>query len=121
MRREQVLSNTIAKKGIKSHPERVTGPNGVGVSLMGGLINLNHPHSIGFFRNYIFTKNLGKKDLIGGIMKDNQIKSLRAVNENVMGILQRFKTIADGYRNWRKRFGLRPNLIAGLYNWKIKS
>ena len=32
-----------------------------------------------------------------------------------------FKIIADRCRNRRKRFGLRFNLIAGLYNWEIKS
>lgn len=45
----------------------------------------------------------------------------RVVNENVIGMLKRFKIIADKYRNRRKRFGLRFNLIAGIYNWELKS
>jgi hypothetical protein len=40
----------------------------------------------------------------------------RVVNEHVIGALKRFKIIADKYRNRRKRFGLRFNLIAGIYN-----
>ena len=44
----------------------------------------------------------------------------RVTNENVIGMLKRFKIIADKYRNRRKRFGLRFNLIAGIYNWELK-
>jgi len=44
----------------------------------------------------------------------------RVVNENVIGMLKRFKIIADKYRNRRKRFGLRFNLIAGIYNWELE-
>ena len=28
-----------------------------------------------------------------------------------------FCILAERYRNWRKRFGLRYNLIAAVYNW----
>ena len=40
--------------------------------------------------------------------------------ENVIEMLKRFKIIAERYRNRRKRFGLRFNLLAGLYNWELK-
>ncbi|KJV75005.1 IS5 family transposase ISOt6 [Orientia tsutsugamushi] len=43
----------------------------------------------------------------------------RVVNENVIGMLKRFKIIADKYRNRRKRFGLRFNLISGIYNFDL--
>ena len=43
----------------------------------------------------------------------------RVVNENVIGMLKRFKIIADKYRNRRKRFGLRFNLIAAIYNFEL--
>jgi hypothetical protein len=43
----------------------------------------------------------------------------RVLNENVIGVLKRFKIIADKYRNRRKRFGLRFNLIAGIYNFEL--
>ncbi len=47
------------------------------------------------------------------------ISSWRVLNENVIGMLKRFKIIGDKYRNRRKRFGLRFNLIAGIYNYEI--
>jgi hypothetical protein len=52
--------------------------------------------------------------------QNRKISSERAVNENVIGSLKRFKIISDKYRNRRKRFGLRFNLIAGLYNHDIE-
>lgn len=54
--------------------------------------------------------------------KNNQkLASTRVLNENVIGMLKRFKIIADKYRNRRKRFSLRFNLIAGLYNWELSN
>jgi hypothetical protein len=44
------------------------------------------------------------------------ISSQRVLNEHVIGKIKRFKIVADKYRNRRKRFGLRFNLIAGIYN-----
>ncbi|KJV51782.1 putative transposase [Orientia tsutsugamushi str. UT76] len=41
------------------------------------------------------------------------------MNENVICMLKRFKIIADKYRNRRKRFGLRFNLISGIYNFDL--
>ena len=45
-----------------------------------------------------------------------RISSERVVNEHEIGALKRFKIIADNIRIRRKRFGLRFNLIAGIYN-----
>ena len=42
--------------------------------------------------------------------KNRALSSERALNENVIGMIKRFKIIADRYRNRRKRFGLRFNL-----------
>lgn len=50
---------------------------------------------------------------------NQQISKERVVNENVIGSLKRFKIIADRYRNRRKRFALRFNLIAGIYNLEL--
>lgn len=50
---------------------------------------------------------------------NHQISKERVLNENVIGSLKRFKIIADRYRNRRKRFGLRFNLIAGIYNLEL--
>jgi len=52
--------------------------------------------------------------------KENRnLSSERVLNENVIGMLKRFKIVADRYRNRRKRFGLRFNLIAGIYNYEL--
>lgn len=51
--------------------------------------------------------------------KNRTLSSERVLNENVIGMLKRFKIIADRYRNRRKRFGLRFNLIAAIYNMEL--
>ena len=51
--------------------------------------------------------------------KNQQLSRDRVLNENVIGMLKRFKIISDRYRNRRKRFCLRFNLIAGIYNLEI--
>ena len=43
----------------------------------------------------------------------------RILIENVMGFLKRFKIIADRYRNRRRRFGLRFNLIVAICNMEL--
>lgn len=50
---------------------------------------------------------------------NREISSQRVVNENVIGFIKRFKILSDRYRNRRKRFGLRYNLIAGVCNKDI--
>ena len=65
-------------------------------------------------------KKSKKRPLTKEDKKNNKnLASDRVLNENVIGMLKRFKIIADKYRNKRKRFGLRFNLIAGLYNWEL--
>ncbi|KJW06654.1 DDE superendonuclease family protein [Orientia tsutsugamushi str. UT144] len=44
----------------------------------------------------------------------------RVVNETIIGMLKPFKIIADKYRNRRKRFDLRSNLISGIYNFELR-
>ena len=51
--------------------------------------------------------------------KNRQLSCERVSNENVIGMIKRFKIIAERYRNRRKRFGLRFNLIAGIYNFEL--
>jgi len=51
--------------------------------------------------------------------ENRKISSERALNENVIGCMKRFKILSDRYRNRRKRFGLRLNLIAGIYNYEL--
>ncbi len=50
---------------------------------------------------------------------NRELSSQRVLNENVIGMIKRFKIVSDRYRNKRKRFGLRFNLIAAIYNMEI--
>ena len=52
--------------------------------------------------------------------RNSELSSQRVLNEHVIGMIKRFKIVSDRYRNRRKRFGLRFNLIAGLYNFELK-
>jgi hypothetical protein len=65
-------------------------------------------------------KNTKTKRLTKQEKQQNRIYSRdRALNENVIGMVKRFKIVADRYRNRRKRFALRFNLIAGIYNFEL--
>jgi hypothetical protein len=46
------------------------------------------------------------------------VSSERFLNDHVIGLIKRFKIVSDRYRNRRKRFGLRFNLITGICNYK---
>jgi hypothetical protein len=48
---------------------------------------------------------------------NRQVSSDRVLNENIIGFIKRFKIVSDRYRNRRKRFALRFNLIAGICNF----
>ena len=50
---------------------------------------------------------------------NQKLASERVLNENVIGSIKRFKIIADRYRNRRRRFQLRFNLISAIYNMEI--
>ncbi|SPR13889.1 IS5 family transposase ISOt6 [Orientia tsutsugamushi] len=67
-------------------------------------------------------KKSKKNPLTKNDKKNNsRLAGERVVNENVIGMLiKRFKIIADNkYRNRRKRFSLRFNLISGIYNFEL--
>lgn len=48
------------------------------------------------------------------------LASRRVVGEHVLGKLKVFRILGEKYRNRRKRFGLRLNLMASLYNLDLK-
>lgn len=52
-------------------------------------------------------------------VRNKMLSSERVLNEHVIGKIKRFKIVSDKYRNRRKRFGLRFNLIAGIYNFEL--
>jgi hypothetical protein len=68
--------------------------------------------------NSIVPKKSSKKKPLSKEEKqqNRNISSKRVLNEHVIGRLKVFRIIGGRYRNRRKRFGLRFNLIAGIYN-----
>lgn len=52
--------------------------------------------------------------------QNREVSRKRIVVENVLCMLKRFRILSDRYRNRRKRFGLRFNLIAGMYNYELE-
>jgi hypothetical protein len=48
--------------------------------------------------------------------RNRVLASQRIVCEHVVGQLKVFKILAERYRNRRRRFGFRINLLAALYN-----
>jgi len=52
---------------------------------------------------------------------NHQLNSRRIFVEHVIGKVKIFKIVSDRYRNRRRRFSLRFNLIAGLYNYELAS
>ena len=52
--------------------------------------------------------------------RENRLLSRRRiVVENVIRHIKIFRIVSERYRNRRRRFGLRFNLIAGLYNYEL--
>ena len=79
-----------------------------------------HPNSTTPYKRKRKEKNKARVPLTKEQRRHNhQLASDRILNEHVIGALKRFKIIADRYRNRRKRFGLRFNLIAGIYNLQV--
>ncbi|MBE9205855.1 IS5/IS1182 family transposase, partial [Nostoc sp. LEGE 06077] len=51
---------------------------------------------------------------------NRDLAKVRVVGEHINRKLKIFKILSDRYRNRRKRFSLRFNLIAGLYNYELR-
>jgi hypothetical protein len=52
---------------------------------------------------------------------NRKISSERVTNEHAIGFIKRYKIVSERYRNRRKRFGLRFNLIASICNYELPS
>jgi hypothetical protein len=52
--------------------------------------------------------------------RNKELARNRVIGEHINRRLKIFKILADRYRNRRRRFGLRFNLIAGLYNYELR-
>jgi len=51
--------------------------------------------------------------------ENKELAKERIIIENVFAHLKRFRILQGRYRNRRKRFGLRFNLIAAIYNYEL--
>lgn len=51
--------------------------------------------------------------------ENKTFNSQRVRIENVFATIKKFRILHQTYRNRRKRFGLRFNLIAGIYNFEL--
>lgn len=51
---------------------------------------------------------------------NRELAKRRIVIEHVIGKLKVFRILQERYRNRRRRFGLRTNLIAAIYNMELK-
>lgn len=81
-----------------------------------GYLGLQKLHS----NTAIPKKKSKKKPLTAEDKRNNrELSSQRVANEHIIGTIKRFKIISDRYRNRRKRFGLRFNLIAGICNAEL--
>ena len=61
-----------------------------------------------------------KKELSQRQKKENRdLASIRIVVEHVYRSLKIFRILSERYRNRRKRFSLRFNLIAAIYNYEL--
>lgn len=98
------------ESGIRIHPKTE-------VLVDSGYTGLQKIHE----KSWVSKKRSRYKSLTREERKENRdLSSKRALSENVIGQLKRFKILSDRYRNRRKRFGLRFNLIAGIYNRELK-
>lgn len=52
-------------------------------------------------------------------LENSQLASVRIVVEHVYRHLKIFRILSERYRNRGKRFGLRFNLISGIYNYEL--
>ena len=68
------------------------------------------------------TKRSKHHQLTAQEKQDNRLLSRRRiVIEHIFGRLKVFKILAERYRNRRKRFCLRFNLIAAIYNRELSN
>ena len=65
-------------------------------------------------------KRSRKKELTKEQKQHNHtVSSSRVQVEHIIRELKVFRILGERYRNRRKRFGLRVNLIAGIYNYEL--
>ncbi len=74
-----------------------------------------------YFRRFICSKHLSISYKLSKEQKqqNSQLASLRIVIEHIYRNLKIFRILSERYRNRKKRFNLRFNLIAAIYNYEL--
>ena len=74
-------------------------------------------------KNSLLPKKKSKKNPLSRKDKRNnkKLSRQRVFIEHVIGKIKIFKIFSNKYRNRRKRFELRFRLIAGIYNFELKT
>lgn len=81
-----------------------------------GYLGINHI----FPKAEIPKKNTKKRKLNREEKRQNrELSSERILVENVIGAVKKFRILSEKYRNRRKRFNLRSNLISAIYNFEL--
>lgn len=78
----------------------------------------------GIQKHHYFSQTPKKKPRKGKLSyldkkANRELAKQRVIIENVFAHLKRFRILQGRYRNRRKRFGLRFNLIASIYNYEL--
>ncbi|UZQ29462.1 MAG: transposase [Spiroplasma phoeniceum] len=71
--------------------------------------------------NVLIPTKKTKKNPLNKVQKQRNriVSKMRIIIENIFDILKKFKIITEKYRNRIKRFILRFNLIASIYNLQL--
>jgi hypothetical protein len=74
-----------------------------------------------FHKNSEIPKKRSKKHPLTKQEKttNRKISNERALNEHAIGFIKRFRILSERYRNRRKRFGLRFNLVSAICNFEL--
>lgn len=70
-------------------------------------------------QNFLRQKPRKGKFSVAEREENRELAKERIIIENIFAHLKRFRILQGRYRNRRKRFGLRFNLIASIYNYEL--
>jgi phosphoenolpyruvate carboxylase len=99
------------ESGVHIHPDQRTQTDSGYQGIRKYHINSDLPYK--YSKKKILTKEQKQYN--------HAVSSSRVQVEHIIRELKVFRVLAERYRNRRKRFGLRVNLIAGIYNYELNS
>ena len=79
---------------------------------------------LGLKKHHADSRLPDKKSKLHPLTKEQKVSNRKLSNErfvieHIIRSVKIFRILAEGYRNRRRRFGLRFNLIAALYNYEL--